>query len=109
MVFSKVRVETEAYGVETITGGGSETDVVGDEIDGAVGVVVGASTSTTPTSVLSRSCVDFVVAMGLCGGEARRMACLETLRQFKLVPMGAVAACTGCSHYSRGVQGVLEV
>lgn len=34
----------------------------------------------------------YLVASGLCGGEAKRMACDENLRQFKLIPLGSVAA-----------------
>eukprot|EP01038_Epipyxis_sp_PR26KG_P006758 gene6758-9260_t len=37
--------------------------------------------------------IDYLIVSGLCGGEAKRMACNDKMRQFKLVPFGSVAAC----------------
>ena len=37
--------------------------------------------------------VEYLVVSGLQGGLAKKMACEETLRHLKLVPLGAVAAC----------------
>jgi hypothetical protein len=43
--------------------------------------------------ITSFDVIDYIILTGLCGGLAKRMACQESLRHFKLVPMGAVAAC----------------
>ena len=43
--------------------------------------------------IASFDVIDYIILTGLCGGIAKRMACQESLRHFKLVPMGAVAAC----------------
>jgi len=45
------------------------------------------------TIITSFDVIDYIILTGLCGGIAKRMACQESLRHFKLVPMGAVAAC----------------
>lgn len=39
--------------------------------------------------------VEYVVVSGLCGGEAKRMACDINNRHLKLIPLGCVAACMG--------------
>ena len=51
-------------------------------------------TSNNTTSTISlQETVEYLVMTGLMGGEARRIACEESSRHLKLVPLGAVAAC----------------
>ena len=45
------------------------------------------------SNIDSQEIVEFLVVSGLMGGEARRVACEESSRHLKLVPLGAVAAC----------------
>jgi hypothetical protein len=52
-----------------------------------------AAALSAPLVVLGQIDVEYIISAGLCGGTAKRMACQENLRHFKLVPMGAVAAC----------------
>ena len=39
------------------------------------------------------SCMDYILCTGLCGGRAKQMACLDSLRHYKLIPLGSVAVC----------------
>ena len=50
-------------------------------------------TPNTPSTISSQETVEYLVMTGLMGGEARRIACEESSRHLKLVPLGAVAAC----------------
>lgn len=88
-VFSQVHIDTEAFALpKQVTAAPTDANV-------AAGETVQAVVKQAPEApvVTASSAVDYVVASGLCGGDAKRMACLEDLRHFKLVPMGAVAAC----------------
>lgn len=96
-VFSQVHIDTEAFALPApIVATAPKSITVGAEGNGT-----GITTLTPPIGqlagdaqvVVASAAVDYVVASGLCGGDAKRMACLEDLRHFKLVPMGAVAAC----------------
>ena len=104
-VFSQVHIETEVYSGNSSTGTAgvhnSTTSIDKNTANVDTTDAIGNATSTVSTrfptepvnTIVSHSTVDYVVSHGLCGGDAKRMACLESLRHFKLVPMGAVAAC----------------
>ena len=54
--------------------------------------IVGSQQTETETET-ETEIVEYLVMVGLMGGEARRVACDESSRHLKLVPLGAVAAC----------------
>ena len=77
------------------------------EVPAPPGEAVNCSIDASKTAALlcAREEALYLLVAGLCGGEARRVACSEDMRHLKLVPLGAIAAClarSGCAHSSTG-------
>jgi sacsin len=61
-------------------------------------IKISAQSEKNTAEIVDAKAMEFLIITGMCGGDAKRMACDESLRNYKLVPMGSIAACL--SHHN---------